>query len=205
MKLGILGGTFDPLHMGHMIIAQEAQARLGLDEVWFVPTGRPWMKEGSDVSASHHRVAMLRLALECTPGFKVSTVEVDRPGLSYTLDTLTALLEGEARGATLFFILGMDSLETLHRWKEPARLFDLCTIVAVSRPGHGEFDRASLDGIRAGAADAVVFLEGPDIGISGEEIRRRVRQGLPATYWVPPPVDSYIREHGLYQEAESEQ
>ena len=98
MKLGILGGTFDPLHIGHMIIAQEAQARLGLDEVWFVPTGRPWMKEGSDVSASHHRVAMLRLALECTPGFKVSTVEVDRAGLSYTLDTLTALLEGEAQG-----------------------------------------------------------------------------------------------------------
>ncbi len=205
MRLGLLGGTFDPVHVGHLIIAQEALARLELDEVWFVPTGRPWMKEGSAVSASHHRVAMLRLAVECNPSFKVSTVEVDRPGLSYTLDTLTALLDGEARGASLFFILGMDSVETLHRWKEPARLFDLCTIVAVSRPGHAEFDRASLDGIRAGAAEQVVFLEGPDIGISGAEIRRRVQQGLPVTYWIPPPVADYIRENGLYQEAESEQ
>lgn len=205
MRLGLLGGTFDPVHVGHLIIAHEALARLELDEVWFVPTGRPWMKEGSAVTASYHRVAMLWLAVECNPSFKVSTVEVDRPGLSYTLDTLTALLDGEARGASLFFILGMDSVETLHRWKEPARLFDLCTIVAVTRPGHAEFDRASLDGIRAGAAEQVVFLEGPDIGISGAEIRRRVQQGLPVTYWVPPPVADYIREHGLYREAESEQ
>ena len=141
MRLGILGGTFDPVHIGHLIIAQEAAAVLALDEVWFLPTGRPWMKEGSAVTDSGHRVAMLRLALECSAGFKVSTAEVDRPGLSYTVDTLTALLEGEAIGASLFFILGMDSLETLHRWKEPHRLFDMCTLVAVSRPGHVDFDR----------------------------------------------------------------
>ena len=205
MKLGLLGGTFDPVHNGHLSIARETQARLGLDEVWFVPTGRPWMKEGSAVSEPHHRVAMLRLAVERCPAFKVSTVEADRPGLSYTLDTLTALLEGEASGASLFFILGMDSLETLHRWKEPARLFDLCTLVAVSRPGHGEFDRTSLERIRAGTAEEVVFLEGPAVDVSGAELRRRVRQGLPVVDWVSPQVDSYIREHGLYQEAESEQ
>ena len=205
MKLGILGGTFDPVHIGHMIIAQEAAAVHSLDEVWFVPTGRPWMKEGTAVSEADHRVAMLRLALECSPGFRVSTVEVDRPGLTYTLDTLTALLEGEAKDASLFFILGMDSLETLHRWKEPERLFDLCTLVAVSRPGHMEFDRSSLDRISADASGKVVFLEGPDIGISGEEIRRRVRHGLPITYWVPAEVEGYIQEHGLYQEGESEQ
>ena len=205
MKLGILGGTFDPVHIGHMIIAQEATAVLSLDEVWFVPTGRPWMKEGTSVSESDHRVAMLRLALACSPGFRVSTVEVDRLGLTYTLDTLTALLEEEAKGASLFFILGMDSLETLHRWKQPDRLFDLCTLVAVSRPGHRDFERASLDHIRAGASGKVVFLEGPDIGISGEEIRRRVQHGLPITYWVPSAVEGYIREHGLYQEGDSEQ
>ena len=205
MRLGILGGTFDPVHIGHLIIAQEAAAVLGLDEVWFLPTGRPWMKEGSAVTDSGHRVAMLRLALECSAGFKVSTAEVDRPGLSYTVDTLTALLEGEAMGASLFFILGMDSLETLHRWKEPHRLFDMCTLVAMSRPGHVDFDRTTLDGIRPNAAEEVVFLEGPDIGISGAEIRRRAQQGLPITYWTPLAVAQYIREHGLYQEADIEQ
>ena len=201
MRLGILGGTFDPPHIGHLIIAQEAVAVLALDVALFIPTGRPWMKEGTSVTESAHRVAMLRLAVERNPAFKVSTVEVDRPGLSYTVDTLTALLEGEARGASLFFILGMDSLETLHRWKDPHRLFDLCTLVAVSRPGHTDFDRASLDGIRPNASSEVVFLEGPAIGISGAEIRRRARRGLPIAYWVPTEVERYIQEHGLYQEA----
>ena len=205
MRLGLLGGTFDPVHVGHVIIAQEAAAQLSLDEVWFVPTGRPWMKEGSPVTGPDHRIAMLRLAVECSPGFKVSTVEADRPGLSYTLDTLNALLEGEAAGASLFFILGMDSLGTLHRWKQPERLFDLCTLVAVSRPDHMDFDRGSLDRIRAGASQEVVFLEGPEVGISGEEIRRRVRDGLPISEWVPQAVEDYIQEHGLYREGDSEQ
>ena len=205
MRLGILGGTFDPVHTGHLIIGQEAAAALNLDEVLFLPTGRPWMKEGSPVTASEHRVAMLRLAVECNSVFRVSTLEADRPGLSYTVDTLPALLEGEAAGASLFFILGMDSLETLHRWKEPHRLFDMCTLVAVSRPGHMDFDRASLEGIRPGASKEVVFLEGPDIGISGAEIRRRVQRGQPIAYWVPAEVERYIQEHGLYQEAGNEQ
>jgi nicotinate-nucleotide adenylyltransferase len=205
MRLGILGGTFDPIHMGHLIIAQEAASWVGLDEVWFLPTGQPWLKSGNRISPSHHRMEMVRLALECSPGFKVSSVEVDRPGPSYTVDTLVALREGDAKGDSLFFILGMDSLETLHRWHQPQRLFDLCTLVGVSRPGHRDFDPATLDRIRTGASEAVTIVDGPNIGISGAEIRRRVFQSLPITYWVPRAVERYIHEYELYQEAGLEQ
>jgi nicotinate-nucleotide adenylyltransferase len=201
MKLGILGGTFDPVHMGHLIIAQEAASRLALDEVWFIPTGQPWLKEGNSISPTHHRMEMVRLALECSPDFKVSAIEVDRPGPTYTVDTLEALGEGDAKGDSLFFILGMDSLETLHRWHQPQRLFDLCTMVGVSRPEHRDFDLASLDRIQAGASGKIAIVDGPSIGISGAEIRRRVAQGLPITYWVPRAVERYIHEHHLYQEA----
>ncbi|MBF8266857.1 MAG: nadD [Dehalococcoidia bacterium] len=200
MNLGILGGTFDPIHIGHLIIAQEAASRVGLDEVWFIPTGQPWMKAKTSISAAHHRREMVKLALECNPHFKVSSIEIDRPGPSYTVDTLSALQEGDAKGASPFVILGMDSLETLHRWHQPSRLFDLCTLVAVSRPGYGDFDMASLEKIRRGVSEKVIRIEGPNIGISGTEIRRRVSQGLPITYWVPRPVKQYIYENGLYRE-----
>ena len=199
MKLGILGGTFDPIHVGHLIIAQETASRVGLDEVWFIPTGQPWMKARARISAPHHRAEMVRLAVDCNPSFRLSSVEIERPGPSYTVDTLTTLKEGIAREASLFFILGMDSLETLHRWHQPFRLFDLCTLVAVSRPGHAGFDAASLEAVRPGASGAVVHVEGPNIGISGAEIRRRVSQGLPITYWVPCSVERYIYQNGLYR------
>jgi len=201
MRLGILGGTFDPIHMGHLVIAQEAAARLALDAVWFIPTGQPWLKSGNRISPSHHRLEMVRQAIRCNPGFKASTIEVDRPGPSYTVDTLEALREGDAKGDSLFFILGMDSLETLHRWHQPERLFELCTLAGVSRPEHGDFDLASLDRIRPGASSEVAIIDSPDIGISGNEIRRRVSQNLPITYWVPRAVEKYIHENDLYQEA----
>ena len=204
MKLGILGGTFDPIHIGHLIIAQEAISRVGLDEAWFIPTGEPWMKTGSRISAPEHRMDMVNLALECNPRFQSSSEEIDRPGPSYTVDTMEALQRGDAKGASLFFILGMDSLETLYRWHQPERLLGMCTLVAVSRPGHRDFDRSSLDRIVTGASDTVIFIEGPEIGISGAEIRRRVSQGLPITYWVPRAVERYIHEHGLYQEDDDE-
>ena len=205
MNLGIFGGTFDPVHTGHLIIAQEAAARVGLDQVWFVPTGLPWLKAGTRISRSHHRMEMVRLAIRSNPVFKLSSVEVDRPGPSYTVDTLTALQEGEARGDNLFFILGMDSLEALHRWRQPERLFELCTLVGVSRPEHQGFDPATLDGIYPGASRMVTIVDGPNIGISGAQVRRRVAEGLPITYWVPAPVDEYIYKNGLYQEVGLEQ
>ena len=204
MRLGIFGGTFDPIHIGHLIIAQEAASKVGLDEVWFVPTGLPWMKARSRISAPHHRVEMVRLALGGTAGYKASSIEIDRPGPSYTVDTLTSLRDGDVRGASIFFILGMDSLETLHLWHQAQLLFDLCTIVAVSRPGHGDFGLEALNQMRPGVSDEITFVEGPNIGVSGAEIRRRVYQGLPITYWVPRPVEEYIYEKGLYKEVPGE-
>jgi len=204
MKLGILGGTFDPIHTGHLIIAQEAASRLALDEVWFIPTGQPWLKSGNRISPSRHRLEMVRRAIRCNPGFKASAIEVDRPGPSYTVDTLVALRERDAKGDDLFFILGMDSLETLHRWHQPKHLFELCTLVGVSRPEHRDFDLDSLDRIRSGASREVTIVDGPNIGISGAEIRRRISRGLPITYWVPSAIEKYIHENRLYQEAESE-
>ena len=205
MKLGILGGTFDPIHTGHLIIAQEAASRLALDEGWFIPAGQPWLKSGNRISASGHRMEMVRLAIRCNPGFKAAAIEIDRPGPSYTVDTLVALRDGDAKGDDLFFILGMDTLETLHRWHQPERLFELCALVGVSRPEHCDFDLGSLDLIRPGASSEVTIVDGPDIGISGAQIRRRVAQGLPISYWVPSAVETYIQEHHLYQEADLEQ
>jgi nicotinate-nucleotide adenylyltransferase len=204
MKLGILGGTFDPVHMGHLIVAQEAMARLELDEVWFVPTGQPWLKAGSRVTGALQRMEMVRLAVEGNERFKACSIEVNREGPSYTVDTLLALQRGEAKGAYLFFILGMDSLATLWRWQQPQRLFDLCSLVAVSRPGSEGFDVATLESVRTGASEEVVIIQGPSIGISGAEVRRRVSQGMPITYWVPESVERYIYEKGLYREDKSE-
>ena len=156
VRLGILRRNLRPgAQRASWTIAQEAAARLALDEVVFMPTGRPWMKEGNPITDAERRVAMLRLAVEGNPAFGVSTLEADRPGLSYTVDTLTALLGGEAGGASLFFILGMDSLETLHRWKEPSRLFDMCTLVAVSQAGprglrQGDAGRHTARGVVGG-------------------------------------------------------
>ena len=200
MKLGVFGGTFDPIHVGHLIIAQEAAVEAGLDRVLFVPAGQPWLKAGTQVSEGRHRLEMTRRAVALNDRFEVSTVEVDRPGATYTADTLEELTAGMDAADSLHFILGMDSLENLHRWSRPERLFDLCTIVAVSRPGHRDFDLQALERIRAGASRSVAVVHGPGIGISAAEVRRRVAQGLPITHWVPSAVEEYIYENGLYRE-----
>ena len=205
MKLGVFGGTFDPIHVGHLIIAQEAAVEAGLDRVLFMPAGQPWLKAGTPVSDGRHRLEMTRRAMVLNDRFDVSTVELDRSGPTYTADTLEELRSGMDAADSLYFILGMDSLENLHRWSRPERLFDLCTIVAVSRPGHREFDLEALNSIRAGASGSVVVVEGPGIGISAAEIRRRVARGLPITHWVPIAVEEYIHENGLYREVECEQ
>ena len=200
MKLGVFGGTFDPIHVGHLIIAQEAAVEAGLDRVLFVPAGQPWLKAGTQVSEGRHRLEMTRRAVALNDRFDVSTVEVDRPGPTYTADTLEELRAGMDAADSLHFILGMDSLENLHRWSRPERLFDLCTIVAVSRPGHRDFDLQSLERIRVGAPRGVAVVHGPGIGISAAEVRRRVAGGLPITHWVPRAVEEYIYENGLYRE-----
>ena len=200
MKLGVFGGTFDPIHVGHLIIAQEAAVEVSLDRVLFMPAGQPWLKAGTPVSEARHRLEMTRLAVALNDRFEVSSVEVDRQGPTYTADTLEQLQQGMSASDSLHFILGMDALENLHRWSRPERLFDLCTLVAFSRPGHEHVNLQALENVRAGASGSIAVVHGPGIGVSAAEVRRRVSQGLPITHWVPSAVEEYIYENGLYQE-----
>ena len=198
MKLGIFGGTFDPVHTGHLIVAEEARQRLGLDEVLFVPAGQPWLKSGREITDGGHRVAMLEAAVALNPYFRLSDMEVRRPGPSYTVDTLEEMVASRSDGPEMYVIVGLDALAELGRWHRPQRLMELGTLVAVARTGFQDLDRAAVDSVRPGASDRVLVVDGPLIGISGTEIRRRVAEGLSIKHWVPAPVEAYVHEHGLY-------
>ena len=199
MRVGILGGTFDPVHLGHLIIAEEARIRLRLDRVIFTPAGQPWLKEGQPVTPAHHRLRMVELAVASNPFFQVVSSEIDRSGPTYTVETLEELQSSLGPNAGLYFIVGMDALEQFHRWKEPERLLELCSLVVVSRPGHQGVDINNLVGRYPQAGERLVLLTVPRIEISSTEIRRRVGEGISIRYLVPEVVDEYISEHGLYQ------
>ena len=145
LKIGILGGTFDPIHFGHLAIAEEALNRLDLDRVILIPAGRPWLKSDQLVTSAAHRLAMVRLAIQNRPGLEVSTIEVDRPGPTYTVDTLVELRRELGSGVELYLILGMDSVRELRRWRDPERLFGMCTVVAVSRPDSVDVSSAEIE------------------------------------------------------------
>ena len=198
MNIGVLGGTFDPIHNGHLIVAEEARARLNLTEILFVPAAQPWLKESSPISAAKHRVQMVRLAIADHPYLKLSTIEIDRGGPSYTVDTMIELQALHGAGDELFFILGWDSLAQLPQWKEPSRLTTMCRLVAVPRPGHALPDLNSLEAAIPGLSQRLIVLEKPQIDISATEIRKWVAQGLSVRHLVPEPVDEYIRQHKLY-------
>lgn len=186
MRLGILGGTFDPIHLGHLILGEVAREELALDQVLFVPTGVQWRKAAREISPAEHRVAMVRLAIAGNPSFVLSTVEVDRPGPSYTADTLEQL-RGTYPDAEMFFIVGRDALEDMPNWVRPERIRELATLAVAAR--NGEDVTVEPPAMR---------LEMPEIGISATDIRERVAAGRSIRYLVPPVVETYIREHGLY-------
>ncbi len=200
MKIGVLGGTFDPIHTGHLVLAEEVRLRLGLAEVLFVPAGRPWLKSGTPISPAEHRVRMVRLAIAGRLYFKLSTMEVDRPGPSYTVDTMLKLKSQLASGDELYFILGWDNLEELPRWHEPKRLIELCRLVAVPRVGCPVPDLKTLEADAPGLFKRVIMLDKPEIDISASVIRERVAQGLSIEHLVPEAVGKYIREQKLYKE-----
>ncbi len=200
MKIGVLGGTFDPIHTGHLVLAEEVRLRLGLAEVLFVPAGRPWLKSGTPISPAEHRVRMVRLAIAGRPYFKLSTMEVDRPGPSYTVDTMLKLKSQLASGEELYFILGWDNLEELPRWHEPKRLIELCRLVAVPRVGCPVPDLKTLEADVPGLFKRVIMLDKPEIDISASVIRERVARGLSIEHLVPEAVGKYIREQKLYKE-----
>ena len=199
MKIGVFGGTFDPIHLGHLIVADEARETLGLDEVLFIPSGRPWVKAGTPVSAACHRMAMVVMAVGPTPWFRALDLDVKRPGPTYTVDTLLELRSELGEEAELYLILGLDAVQDMPRWHQPARIFELCTVVGMSRPGVADLDHAALDAVVPNAAERVVLLEGPVVSVSGTDLRRRVREGRSIRHRVPEAVEAYIYRQGLYR------
>ena len=199
MKIGILGGTFDPIHLGHLIMAEEARVILGLAKVLFVPAGQPWLKGDRAISPAQHRLEMVTRAIASNPFFGLSTVEIENLGPSYTVDTLALLQAQLGAEARLYFILGWDSLAELPRWKEPSRLVRMCQLVAVPRLGDTP-DLASLEVAIPGISQSVITLEMDPIGISSSAIRQRLAQGLSIRYLVPEAVEGYIQQHRLYRE-----
>jgi nicotinate-nucleotide adenylyltransferase len=199
MNIGVLGGTFDPVHLGHLSLALEACRQAGLSGVVFVPAGRPYFKAAALISPAEDRINMLKLALADEPGFQISMLEIERPGPSYAVETLARIKEPLKGSDELFFILGWDSLLTLPRWQEPERLLDLCRLVTAPRPGYPEVDLSVLEEDLPGVTRATIVLDKPVMDISATEIRERVRQGLSIEGMVHPDVAGYINEKGLYK------
>ncbi len=198
MKIGVLGGNFDPVHLGHIMMAEEAKERLDLTRVLLMPAGRPVFRKGHRVTAAKHRLAMVRLAAEGHPWLEGCDMETKRPGLSYTVDTITNLKEQLGRNDEIFFIIGWDSLTQLPGWREPARLVSLCRLVAVPRPGEVRPDIKTLEKAIPGISGRVIFLDKPCVDISASAIRLAVRRGESVRDLVPEKVLAYIKEHKLY-------
>lgn len=199
MKLGIFGGTFDPIHIGHLVVAEEAREQLSLDEVVFVPAGKPWFKSDMPVTDAKHRLAMVELSVASNPAFLTSDVEMVRSGPSYTVDTLEVFNEKLGDTAELFVLLGADALGELERWHEPRRILELATVVGVTRPSYRSVDLEHLARSLGSADDRLKLLEGPLIEVSGTDVRRRIQEGRSIRYLVPEPVEAYIEEHNLYR------
>ena len=198
--VAIFGGTFDPIHVGHLIVAEEVRVKLGVEEIVFVPVGQPWLKADRRISSGKHRLAMIRLAIADNPHFKVSTLEIDRPGLTYTVDTVDMLRRQMGSEAKLFFLMGGDSLRELPQWKEPKRLIQLCRLVVFTRPDSRLPSMNGLEEGVPGVSDNIVIVEVPQIDVSATEVRQRVRQGAPIDELVLPAVKDYILGSGLYRE-----
>ena len=189
VRIGIMGGTFDPIHNGHLVAASEAQQQFDLDEVVFVPTGKPWMK--ATVTPGEHRYLMTVIATAANPRFTVSRVDLEREGATYTIDTLRDLRRAYP-DADLYFITGADAMTQIMEWKDISEVWDLAHFIAVSRPGHA----LSISGL---PKQGVSSLEVPALAISSTDCRNRVSRGYPVWYLVPDGVVQYIAKHHLYR------
>jgi len=199
-RIGVIGGTFDPIHYGHLAAAEEARVRVNLEKVLFAVAGLPPHKLDEEVTPVEHRLAMVQLGIFSNPDFELSRVDVDRSGPSYTVDTISILQEQWGQGTEMFFILGLDSLVEVPTWHQPERLIQLCHLVAVARPGF-EVDMRQLEDSVPGISSRVEIIGMPEVDISSSDLQRRVREGLPIRYQVPEEVERYIREHRLYQQS----
>lgn len=195
-RVGVMGGTFDPIHHGHLVAASEVQSWFDLDEVIFVPTGQPWQKADRLVSAPEDRYLMTVIATAANPRFAVSRVDIDRDGPTFTIDTLREL-KTSLPDADLYFITGADAMAALLTWRDHQELFDLAHFVGCTRPGH-ELDASTLDGL---PQEKITLVEIPALAISSTDCRQRVERGEPVWYLVPDGVVQYIGKHQLYGKA----
>ncbi|WP_330182562.1 nicotinate-nucleotide adenylyltransferase [Nocardia sp. NBC_01503] len=196
-KLGVMGGTFDPIHHGHLVAASEVANRFALDEVVFVPTGQPWQKADRYVSSAEDRYLMTVIATASNPSFSVSRTDIDRGKKTYTVDTLRELRE-QYPEADLYFITGADALASILTWQDWAELFELAKFVGVSRPGYELNIDHLAEHLRDYPADAVTMIEIPALAISSSECRKRASEGRPVWYLVPDGVVQYISKRHLY-------
>jgi nicotinate-nucleotide adenylyltransferase len=193
-RIGVMGGTFDPIHHGHLVAASEVRAWFDLDEVVFVPTGEPWQKTHREVSPAEDRYLMTVIATASNPRFWVSRVDIERGGPTYTIDTLRDLSQA-LDDADLYFITGADALGDIFTWRDASELFQLAHFVGCTRPGY-EMDESSLEGI---PREQVTIVEIPALAISSTDCRDRVAAGEPVWYLVPDGVVQYIGKHALYR------
>ena len=200
MKIGVLGGTFDPVHTGHIELAEAVIHQLGLAYILFVPAGNPYFKTERNISPAKERLEMVRLAIKGSPNLKVSTMEIERPGPSYTVDTIAELKATLAPDDEIYFVLGWDILPELPKWREPARLIQLCRLVAIPRMNYRVPDLSPLEKDVPGITERTVVLGAPTINISATIIRERVAGGQSIKHMVPAAVERYIKESGLYKD-----
>ena len=195
-RVGVMGGSFNPIHIGHLVTADEARYTFSLDEVIFVPAGQPWQKESGEVAPAEHRYMMCVIATSPEPTFRVSRIEIDRPGPTYTLDTLKAL-KSERPADELFFITGADAILQILTWRDPEAVLREARFIAATRPGY-DLDRLEKE-LPEGLEGRVVIMEIPALAISSTDVRLRARESRPIRYLVPGGVAEYIEKNGLYR------
>lgn len=197
-RIGIFGGTFDPIHIGHLILAEEARFQLALDRVYLVPAGNPPHKQKRNLTAIAHRLMMAELATADMPGLWVSRVDADRPGPHYANEMVQCLRQQMGAAAHFFFLMGMDSLRDLPSWRQPQWLIQQCTLVVLTRHDIA-IDWTRLEEALPGLRERVILLDMPELEIASHILRERIRKGAPICHQVPRPVEAYITKHGLYQ------
>ncbi len=198
-KIAIMGGTFDPIHYGHLVTAEAVMHEYQIDQVLFIPSGQPPHKTNSQVTSAEHRYLMTLLATETNPRFFSSRIEIDREGYTYTIDTIRELKVMYPE-SEIYFITGADAFSNILSWKNPEMLLSSCHFVAATRPGYSRQKAApKIEAVMEQHADTLHYLEVPALSISSSEIRNRVREGRPIKYLLPETVENYIYKHGLYQ------
>ncbi len=200
-RVGIMGGTFDPIHLGHLVTAEAARSEFKLDKVIYVPSGQPPHKKGLHVTDKKRRYLMTFLAVSANPYFEVSRAEIERPGETYTIDTVRYFKKNMALGSELFFITGADAIFEILSWKNVDELFELCTFIAATRPGYnlGGLRKKLSTELKGRQLEKIIPIEVPAMAISSTDIRERVKKGRTIKYLLPEPVENYIHKKNLYK------